>query len=497
MVHHRAGRLDDAERTYAKVLEIVPAHPGALNMQGLLALQRGNAAAALELFDRAISAGGDGAGVFLNRGNALRALQRRVEAIASYDRALHIDPRMAGAHVNRGNVLRDDGRLEEAAAAYHAALAVDPSSFAAAANASAVLAQMPGQGDEAVLAACRVAIELASQQGLRGPDVANCHNAVGIVHRRAGRVDEAIASLRSACEHDDKFAQAHFNLAGVFTDAAQYGNALESLQVVRQLDPDLPGFFELLALTLRRLGRDADAALVYREWADREPSNPIPTHMARALSGETPPDSASAEYVRREFDTFAANFDKVLQTKLGYRAPDLVEAKVRAALGEGPRGLDVADLGCGTGLCGKLLRPFAARLVGIDLSPKMLEFAQGRGYDELVVDDIVSYCRARPRDFDLLVAADVLVYIGDLRPLFAAARLCLRGGGHIVFTVERAEDQSSEYRLNVGGRFMHSERYVRAMLAEAGFSVLDASVETLRTELAKPVNGLVVVARAD
>jgi predicted TPR repeat methyltransferase len=497
VAHHRAGRLDAAETAYADVLQLVPAHPGALNMQGVLALQRGDATAALALFDRAISAGADGAGVFLNRGNALRALQRRSEALASYDRALGIDPRMAGAHVNRGNVLRDDGRLEEAAAAYHTALALDPTSFAAAANVSAVLAKLSARGDDAVLAAYGVAIALASRQGLRGPEVANCYNAVGVIHRRAGRVDEAIASLRSACDHDAKFAEAHFNLAQVFTDAARYGDALESLQLARELDPDLPGIFDSLALMLRRLGRNADAAVVYQQWSDKEPSNPIPAHMARALSGEPPPEAASAEYVRQEFDGFAAKFDEVLQTKLGYRAPALVDAAVHAALGEGAHGLDVADLGCGTGLCGPGLRPLAARLVGIDLSPKMLELAKGRGYDELVVDDIVSYCRSMPGEFDLLVAADVLVYIGDLVPLFAAARTSLRDGGHLVFTVERAEDTSGGYVLNVGGRFMHAEGYVRARLAGAGFSVLDASAETLRTELAQPVAGLVVVARAD
>lgn len=497
VVHHRAGRLDAAERAYAEVLQLVPAHPGALNMQGLLALQRGDATAALALFDRAISAGADGAGVFLNRGNALRALQRRPEAIESYDHALRIDPRMAGAHVNRGNVLRDDGRLDEAAAAYHTALALDPNSFAAAANVSAVLSRLPGRGDDAVLAAYGVAIDLASRQGLRGPEVANCYNAVGIIHRRAGRLDEAIASLQTACDHDAKFVEAQFNLAQVFTDAARYEEALGSLQHARELQPDLPGLLDSLALTLRRLGRNADAAVVYREWAENEPSNPIPAHMARALSGEPPPEVASPEYVRQEFDGFAAKFDEVLQTKLDYRAPELVDAAVHAALGEGAHGRVVADLGCGTGLCGPRLRPLAARLVGIDLSPKMLELAKGRGYDELVVDDIVSYCRSKPGEFDLLVAADVLVYIGDLGPLFAAARLSLRSGGHLVFTVERAEDPSSDYLLNVGGRFMHTEVYVRAALAAAGFSVLDASAETLRTELAKPVTGIVVAARAD
>ncbi len=495
VAHHRAGHLDAAERAYVDVLELHPEHPGALNMRGLLSLQWGDAAVALERFDAALAAGADGGGIHLNRGNALRALQRRTEALASYDLALRIDPRMAGAHVNRGNVLRDEARLEEAADAYRSALTIDPNSFAAAANLSSLIARLPGLDEAAVLAAHDAAITLASQQGLRGPDLANCYNAVGVIHRRAGRLEQAITSLTAACDHDPEFADAHFNLARALTETARYQEALALLERTRKLDPDLAGLRETHAIMLRRLGRNADAADVYREWAEKDPRNPIPTHMLAALCGQEPPQTASEDYIRREFDGFAAKFDEVLQTQLEYRGPELIDAAVHAALGDGAHRLDVADLGCGTGLCGPHLRPLAARLVGIDLSPKMLELASARGYDELVVDEIAAYCRARPGEFDLLVASDVLVYVGNLDELFAAARKSLRVGGHLAFTVERSESLSCGYELNVGGRFAHTEDYVRATLADAAFSVLDLSVETLRTELARPVVGLVVVAR--
>ncbi len=496
VAHHRAGRLDDAERAYAEVLARAPTHAGGLNMRGLLWLQRGDAAAALGLFDEAISAGAGGAGVHLNRGNALRVLKRREEALASYDRALAIEPRMVGAHVNRGNLLRDDGALEGAAAAYRRALAIDPDSFAAAVNLGFVLARLPDHDAALVLAQHTAAIELARRQGLRGPEVANCYNAVGTIHRDAGRLAEAIASLTAACEHDPRFAEARFNLAMALSDVGRHGEALPLLESARELAPDLPGLLESLGLTLRRLGRNAEAAEVYREWAVKEPGNPIPAHMSRALSGEAPPESASEEYVRREFDGFAAKFDDVLRRKLEYRAPELVDAAVRATLGEGVGGLSVADLGCGTGLCGPRLRPLAARLVGVDLSPKMLELAAGRGYDELVVGEIAAYCRSTPGEFDLLVAADVLVYVGELGALFGAARGSLRAGGHLVFTVERSDDPSRGYAINVGGRFMHTEGYVRGALVAAGFSVLAVDTATLRVEAGAPVIGLVVVARA-
>ncbi len=465
-------------------------------MQGLLALQRCEVDAAISLFDRALAAGERGAGIHLNRGSAFRALGRHADALASYDRALSIDPRLVGAHVNRGNVLRDEGALDESAAAYRAAIELDANSFAAVANLGFVLARRPGDGTEA-LRVLEQAIVLASRLGIRGPDVANCLNSVGASHRTAGRIEEAIAAFRGACDHDPKFAEAHFNLAGVLTDTGRYAEALPLLERTRSLAPDLVGLRSALALMYRRMGRREEALEVYRAWCEEEPENPIPAHMVRALSGGVPPATAAEEYVRMEFDSFAATFDVLLREKLDYRAPELVGAAVEATIGLGPRRLEVADLGCGTGLCSPFLRPRAARLVGVDLSPKMIERAAARGYDELVVAEISAYCGANPSAFDLLVAADVLVYMGDLFPVFTAARGSLRAGGHLVFTVERGQDAAPGYALNTGGRFEHSETYVRMALASAGFSVLSLSEDTLRTELRTPVIGFVVVSRAN
>ncbi len=450
VAHHQAGRLEAAERAYSEVLRRVPEHAASLHMLGLLALQRRDAAAALVLFDRALAAGEGGAGIHLNRGSALRALARRAEALESYDLALSIDPRLVGAHVNRGNVLRDEGELDRAAAAYRVTLDLDPSAFAAVANLGFVLARQPGADAEALPVLERAAA-LASRLGVRGPDVANCMNAMGMIHRRAARLDDAISAFEAACEQDPEFAEAHFNLAGVLSDAGRHDEALPCLERSRNLAPGLAGLLPALALAFRRLGRRDDALEVYREWSEKEPENPVPAHMIRALSGGEPPATATEDYVRMEFDGFAATFDAVLRQKLDYRAPEVVAGAIEATLGPVTRRLDVADLGCGTGLCGPLLRARASRLVGVDISPKMVERAVERGYDELVVAEIVSYCDANRSAFDLLVAADVMVYLGDLVPLFTAARTSLRPGGWFAFTVERGREDAPGYALNVGG----------------------------------------------
>jgi predicted TPR repeat methyltransferase len=183
--------------------------------------------------------------------------------------------------------------------------------------------------------------------------------------------------------------------------------------------------------------------------------------------------------------------------RLKYRAPELIVNRVRELLGPEARLGDVLDLGCGTGLCGALLRPMAGRLVGIDLSPAMIAKARERGcYDDLVEGEITAYLDARPEAWDAAVAADVLCYLGDLRPLFAAAAHALRPGAPLAFTVEAALDPASPpYVLHPHGRYSQREDFVREALAGAGLEVVSIDRVHLRVELKVPVEGFLVVAR--
>jgi predicted TPR repeat methyltransferase len=156
------------------------------------------------------------------------------------------------------------------------------------------------------------------------------------------------------------------------------------------------------------------------------------------------------------------------------------------------------DAGCGTGLCGPLLRPWAARLVGVDLSAGMLARARLRGtYDELIEAELTEYLLGQPAAFDVIAAADTLIYFGDLAPLLAAVAYALRPGGLLAFTVEHLSprEPGTDVQLHATGRYRHTEPYVRNCLERAGLSVSAVEHATLRTEGAQPVAGLVVLAQ--
>ena len=140
------------------------------------------------------------------------------------------------------------------------------------------------------------------------------------------------------------------------------------------------------------------------------------------------------------------------------------------------RSLDVLDAGCGTGLCGPLVAPYARRLVGVDLSEAMLARARARNvYDELVKRELTAYLRDSPGSFDVIVSADTLVYFGPLEEVAAAAANALRPGGVLVFTVEELSGAASDagYSLSPNGRYRHSPALRRARAGGCGTAVGD------------------------
>jgi predicted TPR repeat methyltransferase len=369
-------------------------------------------------------------------------------------RAIDARPDSAEAYATLGEIYRQLGLIAGAAEAYRKALELRPDHADAAQNLPLILKTIAGLEEAAE--AHRRALE-------RQPRNADHLYALAAACRELGRNDEALAALRNGL-------------------------------TVR---PE-PQAFRRLGAMLCGMERLDEAAGAYEAWLRAEPDNPVAKHLLAACTGKDVPQRASDAFVQRDFDRFADTFDEVLG-KLEYRAPALVALALRRSAGEAAAKLDVIDAGCGTGLLGPYLRPYARRLVGVDLSPKMLEKAAARGvYEALHAAELTSHLAASPRAFDLVAAADTLNYFGDLREVFSAARVCLREGGRLIFTLEHAQNEDelpAGYRIHPDGRYMHAESYVRTALSAAGFDSIEIHYGMLRREGDAYVPGLVVAAR--
>ncbi|WP_281288640.1 tetratricopeptide repeat protein [Azospirillum lipoferum] len=335
----------------------------------------------------------------------------------------------------------------------------------------------------------------------------SAHARLGLARCLAalGRAEDALGEFREAVALRPDDRDAVLALADALTASGDALAAVELLQpLARRYEDDATVHHALGRswLALREPVKALAALRRARDAAEGDEAAAIDRLITALEAGEGA--DLSAAYVRALFDRYADRFDQDLVGKLGYAAPDLLRSAVDRVM-PGATGLRILDLGCGTGLAGVTFKPLAAHLAGVDLSPRMVEKARQRTlhdrplYDELDVGDVVEAMERTPGGWDLLVAADVLVYIGDLVAIFAAAARALPPGGRFAATVERlpsgaaAEALAEPFVLGATRRYAHAESYVRQTAEAAGFTIRLMEPCTPRREKGMPVPGLLFV----
>jgi predicted TPR repeat methyltransferase len=275
------------------------------------------------------------------------------------------------------------------------------------------------------------------------------------------------------------------------------GDAAAAADVIVQALELAPQWAEgrfALAETLADAGRTQDAVEAYRAYLARDPADSMGAAVRLALLAATPvPAALPGAYVQRLFDDYAPRFDAALTERLGYRAPEALRAAV-AAVAPDRTFAAMLDLGCGTGLAGAAFRPMAKWLEGMDLSPRMIAEAERKHvYDQLAAGDMLTHMKTAHRRFDLIIAADVLVYVGALEDGLQAARKIIAPDGLFAFTVQRHD--GAGYVLGAEHRYSHSRAYVEASARGAGFAVTRLDDGVFRQEKGVDVPGLLAVLR--
>ena len=385
-----------------------------------------------------------------------------------------------------------------------------------------VLAHQEGRSD--------VAVSLIERSLLLRPRAADWYSNLGIVYQSRGYLEQAIASYREAIAIDPQHANAYCNLGVVLNAIGKPVDAESAYRTAIQLNPDhidahgnlgilLNGlhrtreaaacFCKVITLSPRHrearrrlgvahcaLGETDKAIRIFADWLAEEPDNPVARHMLAACTGLDVPARASDAFVTSTFDSFANSFESVLQ-HLSYRAPALIAVLLEDSGLAAAKALDVLDAGCGTGLCGPIVAPYARTLTGVDLSAAMLARASEKKlYDGLIQDELTQYLRSHEGAFDLIVSADALVYFGALDAVLEPAARALRPDGLLLFTLEHAVTASEgvPYRLETHGRYSHERASVERLLTAAGLQP-EIFPADLRMEAGAPVAGLVVRAR--
>lgn len=489
LAQHQRGALDAARRAYLAILERAPDNADALHLLGVVARQQNDAKLAVELIGRAIAINARQATMHCNLGAALQDLGEPARALASYDAALALTPAYALAWSNRGNSLRQLGRLEQACASYERALTLRADYPEALSNLAIVLHGL-GRDAQALAAASRAL-------ALRPRDVAALCASGNALHGLQ-RYDEAVAQFSRALDCDASHAPAWCWRGIALQKLGRHADAIASYRQAIALRPSLADPFHFMGNALRACGEDAAALAAWRTALALGGNADVLGFAIAAATGAATaagapaavPASAPESYVQTLFDDYADRFDAHLVGQLDYRTPGLIGAAL-ATLGL-PDGLDVLDLGCGTGLCAPVLRARARSLTGVDLAQKMLDKAHARGgYDLLACAEIGAWLDRQTAQFDLVVAADVLVYVGDLAPLLRRVHGALRPGGWMVASVE--SHAGAGFILQPTSRYAHAPAYVESAARAAGLRWHTASAAVLRRERGEAVHGQIVL----
>ncbi|MBI3775182.1 MAG: tetratricopeptide repeat protein [Gammaproteobacteria bacterium] len=349
-------------------------------------------------------------------------------ALKFTQRAAQHAPRSPFVQNNLGNIYRLGGELDMARQCYLRAIAIDPSAM-------------------------------------------EPYNNLGIMMKRLGDNAAAIELYQQAIDRNPLFVPAHYNLGKALRDSGQDEAAAACYRRVLELQPQHAQALE--GLGSYHLARaEPDLARSYFEQCSQlDPGDACGARLKLAYMNAAPlPDQYSDELVRQTYETKAASWDEDAQrTDYRFLGPQHVHAAFMRRAGNRVD-LDILDLGCGTGACGMLLRPFARRMTGVDLSVPMLAIAKKKNcYDELHNIEIGAFVAHEKQSYDLVVASGVLIFIGDLTGLLLAVRQVLRAGGAFVFTCYRSDTGDVTVRGNF--HFAHSEAHLRTAAQAAGFVV--------------------------
>ena len=309
---------------------------------------------------------------------------------------------------------------------------------------------------------------------------------LGVVKLRLGKPGEAIKYLQQALAQQPDHLETLGQAAVALAELGRADEALQCLERSLELDATQASAWSLRGTLLRELGRTEQAIEAYRKALVHGADPERTAFYLAALGAGAQPKAPPPSYVESLFDDYAEQFEGHMQA-LNYAAPQrLVEN-----LDKLPRLFERAlDLGCGTGLCGSLLRGRVRRIDGVDLSARMVAKTRSLGlYQEVVQDDLLHYLETSGPDYDLVVAADVFIYVGALDRVFDAVARRLTAAGLFCFCVEAGEELQ-DYALLPSLRYVHAKPYLLRLAQQHGFEVLDCQRHSLRQEQGVPIEGI-------
>lgn len=398
--------------------------------------------------------------------------------------ALQADPNNDQLYNSLGCIYYRRGQINEALETFAKAIRLGPNNWEAHYNLGNcyIKREMPEQAITHYQAALKLK-----------PEYADAEQNLAMTYVSLQRYADALPWLEKACAHNPEFAELQGHLAEAYLDLGQTSAAIKQFEHATLLDPQRAAWQHNLAVLYLRNRQYAEAQQRFAKALTLDKQDLTAQHMLNALQNITT-DHAPTEYISKLFDQYAGYYNKHMHEQLNYQVPALLRQAVGQILTAHAERQLILDLGCGTGLCGIYFRDLASYIVGVDLSQAMLLHAQSStAYDLLCCYDLrQSFPGIGQQFFDLVIAADVFVYVGDLLGTFNNIYSALKKQGLLAFTVEECVS-GQDYILQTSGRFAHSANYIKECAAQCNFKIVKQESVPLRSNDERVINGILFV----
>jgi len=396
-----------------------------------------------------------------------------------------MDPRLEDARkfFFQGIEHFENGRLEQARAAFEASLELAPGRPSVLGNLGITLFHL-GRLEQAV--------PLLRDVTAVDPAYAEAWACLGLSHAALAQWQQAVDALERATELSPQQAELWLRKGQCLLRLARVQDALQAFDRALAAAPEFAEAWSARGSLLRELHRLDEAAQCFEKALAFGGDAELNAYYLASVKGAGSPPPPPRRYVEALFDDYAPEFQSHVVDQLRYQG---YERLLRPLVDAGRRFRRALDLGCGTGLCGPLIRPLVDVLDGVDISQAMLDQARQLGiYRELIHADIGSFLESLQEHADLVVAADVFIYVGDLAGTFRSVRRILTPEGRFAFTVELPEG-AEDLQLLPSLRYGHSEAYIRKLAETSGFTVDDIFRAPIRYDQAQPIEGMYVYLR--
>ncbi|MCD6039834.1 MAG: yrrB [Gammaproteobacteria bacterium] len=509
---HQSGELEQAKIGYLTILRDHPTRVEALHGLGILCIQQDHFSDAVEYLKKAIKYDARNPIISLHLSNALKLQGLFSQAIQVLQNIIAHYPDYAPAFNNLGTVYYAQGKLDEAIHYYHKAitkhenyvdayynlglalikkdlfsegtliykklLQYEPKHFAARFHLACIF--MKQNNIEEALAEF-ITIEIAQ------PYHFETQSNLATCYLKQGAFNQAKLHYKNALALQSKDTQILFNLGYIHMQQGFLDTAIQYYQRALAVDPDLFSAHNNLGVAFLAKQHASFAMHHFQEALRLQPDNKAVAYTISVLSKNQHLLAAPPDYIQSLFDAYADHYEPHLLTALDYQLPTLFE-KVFSRYAPTNKPLDILDLGCGTGLCSAPFKRYAKTLTGIDLSANMLNIAAQKNlYDQLIHTDITHFLEDKIAQYDLILAGDALVYIGELDKLFQFIYQALRPAGLFMFNAEISE--SPLFKMNQSGRFSHHKTYLDKLVTTQHFSILSYEEKITRLQNNEPVYG--------